>query len=1238
MKTRFTILTALILLSIGFFLPQQASAQGAPDGVNYQAVVRNGLGLPLNNQPVNVRFSIHQGSQTGTVVFTETHPSATTSTNQFGLINLELGSVNNASFSAINWGTGGAYYLQIEVDAGSGFDDLGASQLLSVPYALFARSAATGAQGFNSLIDTVAATIAACPTGGYQVLTGLDTNANTVLDAGEITSSFVVCNGSTGSVNLGDTSATNEFQDLSFNVTNGNLLDISNGIGVPLATPGPTTNGQVLTWSNTNNRWEAQNPGTGGDDWGADSVNTIGGNILGSGKVTNPLMVIDNDTSATNEFQTLAFNSTDSNIIEITNGNGISLASNTPSANGQVLTWNGGSWVAQNPGTGADNWGTQFVIADGTTITGSGIAGDTLRGFDGDYNSLINQPTIPTYTAGTGINITGGNVINNTAPDQTVILTGAGATAISGSYPNFTITTPTGTDSQDLSLTGNNLSLTNDPTPVAIDLSTYLDNTDAQTLSFTSPILTINGGNNVNLSALAGTDNQDLSTTGNTINISGGVGTTICSVAPGLGEYLTWNGVNWVSANIPPGSDNQDLTLTGNNLSLTNDPTPVAIDLSTYLDNTDSQNLSITGNNLNISGGTGTTISTNVPSPNQVLTYVAGNWVAQTPTSGTITNVIGTAPIISTGGATPNISIAAGGINNGFLLNSDITITPGVGLTGGGTIPLGGTASIALANTTVAPGVYGTATQVPQISVDAQGRLVSVANVAISTPASLWMQGTGVIYNNSDNVGIGTPLPSYLFEVNQTLNTTTPMMAIINGNATGDGALRFTGGGTHYTIGSDASANMFKISNSSTGLGTSDRLVINNTGLVGIGTSAPVGKLDVLATGSIGVRVFNNSATSSTIYASNNAGGPSAIFWNGNVGMGTATMNSKLDVNGLITMRTGAMPNYIPVSNASGTMTWTDPLTIATADDGDWLRYFDGTNNYLFNDNTSYTRIMSPSTTSAMLYSNNNIFEIYANGGDRAMIVDATYMELGDVDGGQFGNKLIIDPEFNGNFQFLGGNVGIGTTTPGMVAGATDYLTISSSGPYAAGSIAALELKGNTNSGNSVAAKIDFLNGLGVLNTARIEVTTSASSTGEGRMLFYTNGGVLSEKMRITEDGNVGIGTTNPGTILEVNGGVTFTPATFAAGGGGGSVALTVGDRSYIRVTTTFGGSSLASISNGVKPGQYLVIENVGGYLFAIPDGQANLNIAGLNNLYTDDTITLIWTGSKWLEIARANN
>mgnify|MGYP003525588627 CR=1 FL=1 len=51
--------------------------------------------------------------------------------------------------------------------------------------------------------------------------------------------------------------------------------------------------------------------------------------------------------------------------------------------------------------------------------------------------SQINQGEV--YTAGTGINITG-NEITNTAPDQTVSITGAGISSVTGTYPNFTVT------------------------------------------------------------------------------------------------------------------------------------------------------------------------------------------------------------------------------------------------------------------------------------------------------------------------------------------------------------------------------------------------------------------------------------------------------------------------------------------------------------------------------------------------------------------------------------------------------------------------------------------------------------------------------------------------------------------------------------------------------------------------------------------------------------------------------
>jgi trimeric autotransporter adhesin len=115
-------------------------------------------------------------------------------------------------------------------------------------------------------------------------------------------------------------------------------------------------------------------------------------------------------------------------------------------------------------------------------------------------------------------------------------------------------------------------------------------------------------------------------------------------------------------------------------------------------------------------------------------------------------------------------------------------------------------------------------------------------------------------------IGIGTNTPSSLLHATQTLTGSTPMVIIENGHATGDASLRFSGGSTHYTIGSDASSGSFVISNNSTGIGTNDRLTINSSGYIGIGTNNPRYPLDVVTS-----NVFN-SATTVKYFNSNTSG------------------------------------------------------------------------------------------------------------------------------------------------------------------------------------------------------------------------------------------------------------------------------------------------------------------------------------------------------------------------------
>jgi len=110
----------------------------APQKMSYQAVVRDAANGLIANQMVGMQISVLQGSDTGTPVYVETQ---TTTTNANGLASLEIGAgtVLTGTFASIDWSTG-TYYIKTETDltGGTSYTITGASQLLSVPYALYA--------------------------------------------------------------------------------------------------------------------------------------------------------------------------------------------------------------------------------------------------------------------------------------------------------------------------------------------------------------------------------------------------------------------------------------------------------------------------------------------------------------------------------------------------------------------------------------------------------------------------------------------------------------------------------------------------------------------------------------------------------------------------------------------------------------------------------------------------------------------------------------------------------------------------------------------------------------------------------------------------------------------------------------------------------------------------------------------------------------------------------------------
>ncbi len=103
----------------------------SPQMFNYQAVLRNDAGEPRASQDVTIRIDIVKGDAGGPQVFTETHNTAT---NEFGLVNLQIGS--NQSLEVVDW-SADDYFIQVIVDG----TIMGTTQLLSVPYALHAKTA-----------------------------------------------------------------------------------------------------------------------------------------------------------------------------------------------------------------------------------------------------------------------------------------------------------------------------------------------------------------------------------------------------------------------------------------------------------------------------------------------------------------------------------------------------------------------------------------------------------------------------------------------------------------------------------------------------------------------------------------------------------------------------------------------------------------------------------------------------------------------------------------------------------------------------------------------------------------------------------------------------------------------------------------------------------------------------------------------------------------------------------------
>ena len=149
----------------------------------------------------------------------------------------------------------------------------------------------------------------------------------------------------------------------------------------------------------------------------------------------------------------------------------------------------------------------------------------------------------------------------------------------------------------------------------------------------------------------------------------------------------------------------------------------------------------------------------------------------------------------------------------------------------------------------------------------------------------------------------------------------------------------------------------------------------------------------------------------------------------------------------------------------------------------------------------------------------------------------------------------------------------------------------------------------------------------------------------------YVRGGINGSSVIINDIPNgkiqmgngstkVGINTLpySPLTALEVNGAVSLRAATINIVNGS---VITVGDRSFISINATQTGVTNGfSITAGISPGQILILTlDNSSPASAIIFEDAGIALAGSScNLLTRDTLMLIWTGARWVEVSRSAN
>jgi trimeric autotransporter adhesin len=291
-----------------------------------------------------------------------------------------------------------------------------------------------------------------------------------------------------------------------------------------------------------------------------------------------------------------------------------------------------------------------------------------------------------------------------------------------------------------------------------------------------------------------------------------------------------------------------------------------------------------------------------------------------------------TIPVANVTGAVANTVYVIAGTNltGGGALTGNVTINSayngtvtnvatGTGLSGG---PITSTGTISLANTTVTAGTYGNATTVAQVVIDAQGRITSASNVAISGGSS------GTV------TSVALSAPSFLSVSGSPVTTTGTLALSYSGTA-----LPVANGGTGVTASSGANSVMLRDANQNVSVNSLAEGFVNvaaaGTTTTLTASSAP----NYCVTGSGGQTYQLPDATTLTAgtnYFFNNNQSSGTIVVKNNSGTTIATVQSGGYVEVLLLVNSPAagswdVHNYAPSNVSWSTNTFSYPGSITSA-------------------------------------------------------------------------------------------------------------------------------------------------------------------------------------------------------------------------------------------------------------------------------------------------------------------